>query len=153
MASCLYQMDALCFSDSHLAYYFSSCGNNLPMPSLQKFVYHVHKNSTVDFPFFPRQTVYYLSSKRDFLVFNFEPDYSTPSLNRQGELLTIFLFTALPHILQGASLFFFRPVFSKNTNSGLQIILIGYRYSPPSYLLPSSLQLVFLSLKMQPKHR
>lgn len=113
MASCLYPMDALCLSDSRLVYYFSSCGNNLPTLSLQKFVYHVCKNSTVDFPSFPRQTVYYLFSKRHFLVFNFETDYSTISPNRQGELLTIFLFTAFPSILEGASLFFFRPVFSR----------------------------------------
>lgn len=112
MASCLYQMDALCSSDSHLVYYFSSCGNNLPPLSLQKFVYHVCKNSIVDFPSLPRQTVY-LSIKRDFLVFNFETDYTIPSPKRQGKLLTIFLFTALPHILEGASLFFFRPVFSR----------------------------------------
>lgn len=74
---------------SHLVYYSSSCGNNLLTLSLHKFVYHVCKNSIVDFASVPRQTVYCLSSKRDFLVFNFETDYSTPSPNRQGELLTI----------------------------------------------------------------
>lgn len=152
-ASCLYQKDALGSSDSHLVYYLSSCGNNLSTLSLHKFVYHVCKNSIVDFTSLPRQTVYCLSSKRVFLVFNFETDYSTPSPNRQGELLTIFLFIALSHILEGASLFFYFSSldlsFLENTNSGLQIILIGYRYSPHSYLLPSSLQLVLLSLKMQ----
>lgn len=149
MASYLYQMDALCSSDSYLIY-FSSCGNNLPTPSLQKFVYHVCKKKHS----LPSQTIiYYHSSKRDFLVFNFETDCPTLSLNRQRELLTIFLFTALPHILVGASLFFFRPVFSRNTNSGIQISLTRYRYSPPPYLLSSSLELAFLSLKVQPKHR
>lgn len=147
-ASCLYQKDALGSSDSHLVYYFSSRGNNLPTLSLQKFVYRVCKNNTVDFPSLPRQTVFCISSKKDFLAFNFETDYSTLFPNRQGELLNTFLFIAHSHILEDASLFFSLDLsFLENTNSGLQIILIGYGHSP--HLLPSSLQLVCLSLQMQ----
>jgi len=75
-ASRLYQKDALGSSDSHLVYLSLVVGTIYSHYLFRNLSNTFAKNNVWDFHSLPRQTAYYLYSKKFFLVFNFETTYS-----------------------------------------------------------------------------